>query len=216
MMAYLLTCILCLLMHYVYCSCDLDSSIAQIRRWHLTLAKRRSDSDSDCIFKHADEHSIANLFTHDNKIASELKVDELASVPQSQRWSRCQRCGLSLGEQNHVLVFGNDSAKLISNLISWSQWGEFFSAVHHNDRYYGIATSSENLTDVKYIVDRPVFIIPIITFHVGHILVDVLESLYYSMMRYYGSVRTDALLIFDVSGELTIPPQGIYYDSALT
>ena len=47
---------------------------------------------------------------------------------------------------------------------------------------------NDNVTSYMY-VDRPVFIIPMITFHPGHILVDILEQVYGAMIKAYGRVR---------------------------
>jgi hypothetical protein len=95
--------------------------------------------------------------------------------------------------------------------MSWSSWGEFFHE-GQNDYILGEieATSSllndsdddigSNNNDSSYLyIDRPVFIIPIITFHPGHILVDVLEQVYGAMIKSYGRVRRDTLLVFDVA-----------------
>lgn len=35
-------------------------------------------------------------------------------------------------------------------------------------------------------VEKPVYLIPILTWHIGHIIVDVLEPLYYMMIEEYG------------------------------
>jgi len=52
-----------------------------------------------------------------------------------------------------------------------------------------------------YYVDRPVYILSILTIHIGHILVDLLESVYYNMMSNYGEIRRDAILVFSVAGK---------------
>jgi hypothetical protein len=40
-----------------------------------------------------------------------------------------------------------------------------------------------------------------ITFHIGHILIDLLEQIYSSMLQHYGEVRADSLIVVDVAGE---------------
>ena len=85
--------------------------------------------------------------------------------------------------------------------LSWSLWGEFFEA-YKNDVYRGeviysegykvsatatAATATATAPTEKegeeeeeeeeiYYIDRPVFILPMITLHVGHVLVDLLEE----------------------------------------
>jgi hypothetical protein len=44
-------------------------------------------------------------------------------------------------------------------------------------------------------VRRPVFIIPMLTLHPGHLAVDVLEQVHSAMLKTYGRVRKDALLV---------------------
>lgn len=89
--------------------------------------------------------------------------------------------------------------------LSWSLWGEFF---HHDmsDQYrVRINPPIPGMTlkyrppMPKYIVRSPTFIVPIITFHVGHVLIDVLQQIYTTMIKDYGCVRKDSLIIFDVA-----------------
>ena len=92
--------------------------------------------------------------------------------------------------------------------MSWSQWSEFFYA-YRNDRFIADVvklpknSSFSPTWDATFIISTPVYIIPMITFHIGHVLVDVVESLYANMMRTYGRIRRDALIIIDVSGNLS-------------
>jgi hypothetical protein len=65
--------------------------------------------------------------------------------------------------------------------LSWSLWGEFFPL--QNDRYHGRIehfaadqTGALVVSDGILFVSRPVFILPMITVHVGHVLVDLLEQ----------------------------------------
>lgn len=93
--------------------------------------------------------------------------------------------------------------------ISWSYWGEFFYLVGHNDRLkaqtlsfttedlLSIKLNRELFQDITYVIDRPVFYIPVIALHYGHFLIDVLQQVYGVMMEAYGEVRQDALLLLD-------------------
>jgi hypothetical protein len=63
-------------------------------------------------------------------------------------------------------------------------WGEFFSSAH-NDQFRGRvhrypATELGALIEPEsvYIIRRPVFVLPMITLHVGHVLVDLLEQVF--------------------------------------
>jgi hypothetical protein len=53
------------------------------------------------------------------------------------------------------------------------------------------------------VIKRPVFVFSILTWQVGHLLVDVLEPLYYTMMSQYGRVPTELgpILIFEVASQ---------------
>ena len=70
-----------------------------------------------------------------------------------------------------------------------------------NDRYYAKYTDRKVFHSMYYI-ERPVFVLPIITLHVGHILVDMVEQLYQTHMRLYGRIRKDCVIILDVMSDL--------------
>lgn len=137
---------------------------------------------------------------------SSLIVKESKAIPDSQGWSRCQNCGR---KDNKFIVFHSDvvdSSKAVEIDLSWSLWGEFFFTTR-NDQYKAETMHEDNLNLIfksskeLFLIDRPVYILPMITFHVGHILIDLLQQVYSSMMSTYGVVRSDALIILDVAGE---------------
>ena len=84
---------------------------------------------------------------------------------------------------------------LFSVDLSWSLWGEFFHAdmsdqyrVHINPPISG-GNHAYHPQPPKYVVRSPTFIVPIITLHVGHVLIDVLQQIYITIMEDYGRAR---------------------------
>ena len=152
-----------------------------------------------CIFQ-----SLTILSEEEMLSESSLLVSECEGVPDNQGWSHCQHCGW---ENDKFLLFTSDNVDNRSSVdLSWSLWGEFFFK-NQNDQFKGEANSVSYLRHLLessddrtiYYVDRPVYILPMITFHVGHILIDLLEQVYRSMMSTYGMIRLDALIILDVA-----------------
>lgn len=134
-----------------------------------------------CIFDSVDHYSYANTTSH-------IDSYESLSFPTSQGWSRCKNCILREG-QFHVI-----SSRAYSIKASWSQWHEFFA-----DKRDIIELTSLNNNHFDYIVRRPVFVLSIVTLHPGHILIDIIEQVYNSMISVYGRVNREALIVIDVS-----------------
>lgn len=110
-------------------------------------------------------------------IASKLQLFEKRAVPDNEVWSRCQNCGFS--NSKFVLfrnLAGNTSGiHLVDGLqLSSSLWREFFFT-QSNDQYYSKISDCGNTVEFN-VIERPVFILPMITFHIGHILIDLLEQ----------------------------------------
>ena len=149
-----------------------------------------------------------------HQLASHVSLNEKNSVPDSQGWSRCQNCGWDQGK--FLLIQSttedhNSNNNVTSRIeLSWSLWGEFFHWFR-NDQIHGDVVNNEYINTIlqrnqddnvmSYYIDRPVYILPMITLHVGHVLIDLLEQVYWSMMKTYGKVRRDALFILDVANE---------------
>jgi hypothetical protein len=116
-------------------------------------------------------------------------IQQKESVPDSQGWSYCEFCGWRKGK----IVYFDDDAYLSnpneSIDISWSNWGEFFFT-YHNDQYRAFVQPNDHKESFhlkkQYYIQRPFFIIPMITVHVGHIIIDLLEQVYHMMLKYYG------------------------------
>ncbi len=130
-----------------------------------------------------------------SSIRSKLSIFEQYSCPDSVAWSHCSNCTME--------AFGNISihlehSKLQSATLSWSQWNEFFY-FHGNDKFYGVKFGKVDITRKVYVVKSPVYIIPMIAIHPGHVLIDLLENLYHDMMEHYGQIRNDAIIIMDVA-----------------
>lgn len=123
-----------------------------------------------------------------------------------------------LTKDSRMLEFEQERYVSTSILVSGSLWSEFFHYDSTDQYRLVINPKSRTPSPVPglptrynqpfpaYMVTNPVFIIPMITFHVGHVLIDVLEQVYQSMIAQYGEVRLDSLLVFDVAGA---PEKGI-------
>jgi hypothetical protein len=80
-------------------------------------------------------------------------------------------------------------------------WNEFFHHYRSNDIYEAeVHGSSTSVPPSASIITNPVYLVPMISFHPGHILVDLLESVFNSMMDFYGEIPVDAEIILDVAG----------------
>ena len=149
---------------------------------------------------------------------STLRTAERPGVPDSQAWGRCQHCAYGPGapsdSQAGWVAWGapaSSSAPAASVSVSVSvdasrsAWGEFFHS-SRNDRLHvhllRRAPGPQHWDWARVlVVSRPVFVLPVLTVHPGHVLVDVLEQVHASMLTSYGRVRRDALLLLDVAGE---------------
>jgi len=174
--------------------------------------------------------------------SSTVDVWQAAAVPDAATWSRCQHClwDVALGrmqvwEMGEPQTAGDTSTAEVAERacaskrapvgtidLSASNWGEFFYAAR-NDRYQAdllaappcialdAAGAGQESAGVAY-VDRPVFILPLLTLHVGHVMVDLLEQVYQTMLASYGRVRKDALLLLDVANaaEQAVLPIKLY------
>jgi hypothetical protein len=121
-----------------------------------------------------------------------LVVQEKTSIPHNQGWSYCRDCGF----MNGTLKPNSDSGQEFVDL-TWSQWSDFF--VLQNDRYRTNFTQQSKVGVGSVMISNPIFIIPLIAFHPGHVLVDLMEQVYSSMLEIYGEVRLDSILVLDVS-----------------
>lgn len=128
---------------------------------------------------------------------SVVKGEAQGGVPDSTGWAHCGLCGYG-GEGRDVELYGSSIEGRV--LLSSSQWSEFF---HHDraDEIWGVSASPA--VDVPLLlVSRPVFLLPLLTLHPGHVYVDLLEQVWGGMQRHYGGVRRDALLVLDVAWPL--------------
>ena len=130
-----------------------------------------------------------------------LQTNWMPSFPDSQWWSRCQHCTWSSVEgrfQVYNETVPKDSASVVD--LTASLWGEFFFESQNDFIQAEILDKKEDKAPNLFI-ERPVFLLPLISLHPGHVIVDVLEQVYGAMMKAYGKVRRDSLLLLDVSNE---------------
>jgi len=109
---------------------------------------------------------------------SEFQIFEKKAIPDDEMWARCQNCGL---KGSHFELFRNPLQNSLVDAsidhqiqLSSSLWKEFFHT-YSNDRYFATTIQPESVAGFRNLVSRPVYILPMITFHFGHILIDLLE-----------------------------------------
>ena len=154
-----------------------------------------TNTDNECIFD-----LVKSNFTFDKSfIRTFVNKDE----PNSQSWTYCRSCSFDIKgfgvnglSPNHHRNYTIDA--------TWSRWGEYFTELSLDDAlqiksyskdYY---ISKINKGQVFYI-NRPVYILPIISIHPGHILVDAIQQIYDSMLEHYGHFVSNALIFITVS-----------------
>jgi hypothetical protein len=140
------------------------------------------------------------VYPIDSTAKSTLKIMEQFMYPDNSKWALCGNCGLGLDRSVILLSRKKSRGPKVSFRLdlSSSQWKEFFHL--KNDRFHvAVTTMQHSHFKPQYIFRRPVFIVPMITFHPGHLLVDLVEGIYHGMMSRYGRVRRDSIIVLDVA-----------------
>ena len=139
--------------------------------------------------------------SYDERKGSSICTHQHNTTPQES--SHCTQQGENTIKSKSKSKSSSSSSSSSSSYIvdlSWSLWGEFFES-YKNDVYKGKVIYSEGYkvgaatsaaaaaaaaaTKEIYYIDRPVFILPMITLHVGHVLVDLLEEVCTSQPQRY-------------------------------
>ena len=138
---------------------------------------------------------------------SKVIVRKGNAVPDSTAWSRCQHCVFDTTTEL-VNVWHSSNTKHGTIDMAYSNWKEFFFN-EKNDRIRAQILLDVPRADSSAVyVDRPVFLISLITLHVGHVIIDLIEQVYVTMLATYGEIRSDALLLIEVassSEQYTLP-----------
>ena len=190
----------------------------------MPLIYTQDDSNTTALLTNYKKKEITQFFSslNNNKDTiisinkSIVDINTMYSIPDNQTYSRCQYCSWDFTyDDMHTLTqysfnHDNNNHKCDDNKIqaSSSQWHEFFYTLKNDNYFIKCLSVQQSLSDYfttnnnnnMLYIDRPVFILPIITFHVGHILVDLIEQLYSMMIDAYGIVRKDCLILLDVAG----------------
>lgn len=122
------------------------------------------------------------------------------TIPNSQTWSRLSWVTLE-GLANNTLFFklhdpersvcqhalGDTVCTNTTSLLAASRWGLFFH--DGSDGAIGKWTREPfSIDKCRTFYDSPVYFINILTWQVGHLLIDVLEPLFYAMASIHGHV----------------------------
>lgn len=202
-------------------ACKYDEQPSYFLEWSERYHKSSEHFEQHpCLFTRYDHIQQLSLELSQGRHASgiygsKIEISEMDSIPQSQAWSHCGSCFYSNGE---FAVLSSDASSpyrregvintssIQSFDATWSQWHEFFYSSTHSDSTQIKVKEKDGFINntshtAGYYVSVPVFIFPMITFHVGHILVDLLEAVYHTMMARYGRIVRESLIIIDVAGE---------------
>jgi hypothetical protein len=159
--------------------------------------------------------------------SSTVVVGVKDTVPSPQFWSRCAHCALEIrhSKLNAVLFDPRGALKQVFGgrgsdpLLSSTKWRGFFheKPEHISGRYapegqtfveaiQGQTPSELTRGELKKcmrVITRPIFVFSILTWQIGHLLIDVLEPLFHTMVSQYGQVPLDLkpVLILEVAGQ---------------
>jgi hypothetical protein len=111
------------------------------------------------------------------QVVSEFQIFEKKAIPVDEMWARCQNCGVK-GSHSELfrdpLQNSSVNASINHQIQLSSSWKEIFHA-YSNDRYFATTIQPDSVVGFRNLVSHPVYILPMITFHFGHILIDLLE-----------------------------------------
>ena len=176
---------------------EIVKGLAHMKEESMSLNISLPFSEGVCIFQSFDA-----MTKNNTSFDVDYVVSSVHTVPSAQSWMHCKNCYFSaklMSQSNGKNQFvGYTSGYEIetphtSTTIdaSSSLWSEFF---HYDlsDQYQLVidplmctqldspigtcASSTAQRIVPRFIVTQPVYIIPLITLHVGHVLIDVLEQ----------------------------------------
>ena len=100
-----------------------------------------------------------------------LRVFRKLHVPTSQAWCICRNCVYEMN--GDFVAYAGSNVNASGNVdVSWSRYGEFFYGKDNRDRF-SVAVRNSSIPFSSnadfYIVERPVFIVSLITIHYKNI-----------------------------------------------
>ena len=128
---------------------------------------------------------------------STLETHIANTKPKEQIWSSCTMCSY---KNSQVALYDPDRvlSKVHGNAprLAQSRYHGYF--LPRSDRIEGtIQNQLLNMSDCTHIVKPPTFIIQILNLHFGHVLIDLLEPLYHTMMSEYGQIVRDSIIFIE-------------------
>jgi hypothetical protein len=161
--------------------------------WSLFLLLSSAKGTKNCkwLSKPSHSHNLAhfkiNVASDDCTLQQYLKVQEKSSIPHNQGWSYCQYCGFMTGT--------NYSGPEHTDL-SWSQHSESFWTRHDFLKANFVIS---DVTIESVMISTPIFVVPMLCYQVGHLLIDFMEQMYSSMLEVYGLIRLDSVFVVSVA-----------------
>lgn len=122
------------------------------------------------------------------------------AVPSVHISSRCQGCGYGNNSIMFSKRFGLLNGLANGSVIGQSRWSGFINAVGLKASTAAIVAETEEIS-CDVVISRPVFVLDMICLQVGHLIIDILEPLYYVMVNTYGRVDRNALIFIDIADQ---------------
>ena len=127
------------------------------------------------------------------------------AVPSRHVSSRCFGCGYTGHTVQVSPRFAEMNGVEEGEIVGETRWSGFVNAVGL-DAGIRFKVAGEDELVCSHVFTQPVFVLDLICLQVGHLIIDVLEPLYYAMIEAYGRVNNDALLFIDIADQKTATP----------
>jgi len=131
-----------------------------------------------------------------------ITVAQKRDTPTSQGFGSCKPCAWRKGLGFVAYSDNGHGGGEVRVDPMWSRYGEFFHGGKTTDRAtlrVNAVPKAAETAGLTFEMRRPLFVVPLITIHPGHILVDYVQQLYETAMARHGEVRRDALIVLTVS-----------------
>ena len=143
----------------------------------------------------------APRFSMSSKIGSSLTTSATSAAPGIHKSFHCQFCAYQAGQ---ITGYDPDGyVKESAGNIRWNtqhKWETFLKTAGLSPRIsFEWRPGSAYGDDCERRITKPAFVLHMMGWHIGHLIVDTLEALHYAHIKHFGRVNPDTFLIIDVS-----------------
>jgi hypothetical protein len=144
-----------------------------------------------------DVFSVENVNVESMVVQSTLSTQVANTKPKEQMWSMCTMCSyqegrVTLYDPDNVLTHMHGKTPTLAQ----SRYHGYFQP--RSDRIEGTITRHAlDVSECAYLITTPTFIVPVLNLHFGHVLIDLIEPLFHTMMSHYGRVVGDSLIFLE-------------------